>query len=101
MAGGDPQTLHQDYNDQAKKFQDHLPLAVIVALSDEVPTRLLIEGFNTSPKHSKSLNAGDMIIFHGFAKHAGVSYQKENIRVHFYCTHKNVREKDYSRITYL
>jgi hypothetical protein len=48
------------------------------------------------------MSVGTIMLFHGQALHAGLGYDKKNVRIHFYCTNAALKDErvKYSNWTY-
>ena len=79
------QSFHTDF--QTKNAE--LSYSCILALEDD--TKLIGLEFNEETKTYTEvrihLNAGDLVIFRGDFVHAGGSYNKPNLRLHWYLDH--------------
>lgn len=99
LPGGKSQKIHQDFDSSDGKFNEHPPLSIILSLSGKSAIDIS-DLKNENHKRSNTLNAGDLMIFHGFVNHNGRSYKETNYRLHWYCTHQDVTKEVYSNSTY-
>ena len=99
LPGGKSQKIHQDFDSSDGKFNEHPPLSIILSLSGKSAIDIS-DLKNENHKRSNTLNAGDIMIFHGFVNHNGRSYKETNYRLHWYCTHQDVTKEVYSNSTY-
>jgi len=99
LPGGEKQILHSDYDESDEKFLKNPPFSAIISLTGGA--RLDFENMEcTEVKSCPNLKSGEMLTFFGFSKHRGIGYSQTNIRVHFYCTHKDIPPEKYSDSTY-
>ena len=94
LPGGKEQEVHRDYSvaDVAKALEKHstMPASVIVALMPGTKIGVCRYSDDLVSMQSKTdigIEVGDCLIFRGDLPHCGLSYDKENIRIHCYIGH--------------
>ncbi|RKP17671.1 hypothetical protein ROZALSC1DRAFT_23978, partial [Rozella allomycis CSF55] len=97
LPGCPSQAVHRDYFDYKKSLMDHYgenyPIGAILALDDNTKLNVFkgspneISAIKKSNMKNIDIAKGSIIFFSGFFPHSGSSYDNENMRVHFLCSH--------------
>lgn len=89
--GCDEQQLHTDYEitEELKELGNDLPLSALFSLMPS--TKIKVKPFGSDSTQIINLEPGDLLIFRSDLIHAGCAYDQDNIRIHCFLDHPNLK----------